>query len=85
MIITENQIWDKLNSVKPISIDAKWYGRVYSLELSHQLRFTIGERLGLLADKGWEVIKSLLKRYGYKPELIHATGLCHQKEAYDFC
>ena len=46
MIITENQIWDRFNTVKPISIDAKWYEEVYSLELSIQLRFAIGERLG---------------------------------------
>ena len=84
MIITENQIWDRFNTVKPISIDAKWYEKVYSLELSIQLRFTIGERLGLLADKGWEVTKSLIEKHGLQPELIHATGLCHQIEAYDF-
>ena len=83
MIITENQIWDRFNTVKPISIDAKWYEKVYSLELSIQLRFTIGERLGLLADKGWEVTKSLIEKNGLQPELIHATGLCHQREAYD--
>ena len=84
MIITENQIWDRFNTVKPISIDAKWYEKVYSLELSIQLRFIIGERLGLLADKGWEVTKSLIEKHGLQPELIHATGLCHQREAYDF-
>ena len=84
MIITEDQIWDRFNSVKPISIDAKWYEKVYSLELSIQLRFTIGERLGLLSDKGWQSIKSLIEKHGFQPELIHATGLCHQIEAYDF-
>jgi len=84
MIITEDEIWDRFNTVKPISIDAKWYERVYSLELSLQLRFTIGERLGLLADKGWHGIKSLIEKYGLQPELIHATGLCHQIEAFDF-
>ena len=84
MIITENQIWDRFNTVKPISIDAKWYEEVYSLELSIQLRFAIGERLGLLADKGWKVIKSLIEKHGFQPELIHAAGLCHQIEAYDF-
>ena len=84
MSITENQIWDRFNTVKPISIDANWYEKVYSLELSIQLRFTIGERLGLLADKGWEETKSLIEKYGLQPELIHATGLCHQIEAYHF-
>ncbi len=84
MIITEKEIWDRFNSVKPKLIEAEWYEEVYSLKLSIQLRFIIGERLGLLADKGWEVIKSLIKKYGYQPELIHATGLCHQKEAYNF-
>ena len=56
MIITENQIWDRFNTVKPISIDAKWYEKVYCLDLSIQLRFTIAERLGLFSDKGWERI-----------------------------
>ena len=82
MIITENQIWDRFNTVKPISIDAKWYEDIYSLELSIQLRLAIGERLGLLADKGWEATKSLIEKYGFQPELIHATGLCHQIGAY---
>tara|TARA_B100000214_G_scaffold355723_1_gene313755 strand:+ start:416 stop:1132 length:717 start_codon:yes stop_codon:yes gene_type:complete len=84
MIVTENQIWDKLNTVKPSLIEAKWFEEVYSLELSIQLRFTIGERLGILAAKGWEVTKSLIEKFGFQPELIHAAGLCHQKEAYDF-
>ena len=84
MNITEQEIWDRFNNIKPKLIEAKWYEEVYSLELSIELRFAIGERLGLLADKGWEVIKSLIKKYGYQPELIHATGLCHQKEAFDF-
>ena len=84
MIITEEEIWDRFNNVKPKSIEAEWYEEVYSLKLSIQLRFTIGERLGLLADKGWEAIKSLIKNYGLQPELIHAIGLCHQIEAYEF-
>ena len=84
MIITEDEIWDRFNTVKPISIDAKWYERVYSLELSIHLRFIISERLGLLADKGWDSIKSLIEKFGLQPELIHATGLCHQIEAFDF-
>ena len=84
MVITEQEIWDRVNTFKPKSIEAEWYEEVYSLKLSIQLRFIIGERLGLLADKGWKVIKSLIKKYGYQSELIHASGLCHQKEAYDF-
>ncbi len=84
MIITENQIWDRFNTVKPILIDSKWYEKVYSLELSIQLRFAIGERLGLLADKGWESTKYLIEKHGFQPELIHATGLSHQIEAYYF-
>ena len=83
MIITEEEIWDRFNNIKPKLIDAEWYEEVYSLKLSIQLRFTIGERLGLLADKGWEAIKSLIEKHGLQPELIHATGLCHQMEAYD--
>ena len=84
MIITEQEIWDRFNTAKPKLIEAEWYEEIYSIKLSIQLRFTIGERLGLLADKGWEVTKSLIEKHGLQPELIHATGLCHQREAYDF-
>ena len=84
MSIKEDQIWDVFNSNKPISIDARWLEQVYSLDLSIELRFTIGERLGLLANKGWNEIKILIDKHGSQPEFIHAAGLCHQIEACDF-
>ncbi len=84
MTFTETQIWDRFNANKPISIKANWLEEVYSLELSTELRWIIGERLGLLAKEGWNVIKVLINDYGNQPELIHAAGLCHQKESCDF-
>ena len=84
MTVTETQIWDRFNTNKPISIKATWLREVYSLDVSPELRWTIGERLGLLAKEGWDVIKVLIKDYGNQPELIHAAGLCHQKEACSF-
>lgn len=84
MIMTECQIWDAFNTKKPIYLDAKWLKNAYSLDLSIELRFTIGERLGLLGDKGWQGIKLLIDAYSPQPELIYAAGLCHQREAFDF-
>ena len=84
MTITEDQILDRLNSDKPILIESTWLESVYSLDLSIELRSIIGERLGLLADKGWEVTKGLINKHGCQPELIHAAGLCHQRGAYNF-
>ncbi len=84
MMITETQIWEKFNTNKPILIPANWLERVYSLDLSAELRWLIGERLGLLAKEGWDVIKALIDNYGNQPELIYAAGLCHQKEACSF-
>ena len=84
MTVTETQVWDRFNANKPVSIKATWLGEVYSLDVSTELRWTIGERLGLLAREGWNVIKVLINDYGNQPELIHAAGLCHQKEACSF-
>ena len=84
MTFTETQIWDRFNTNKPISIKANWLKEVYSLDVSTELRWTIGERLGLLANEGWNVIKVLINDYGNQPELIYAAGLCHQKEACNF-
>jgi len=83
MTINESEIWDRFNN-KSIPIDPKWLETIYSLNLSHELRYLICERLGLLADIGWQPIKKLLKSNGNQPELIYAAGLCHQKEARDF-
>tara|TARA_Y100001968_G_C19228806_1_gene653429 strand:+ start:39 stop:761 length:723 start_codon:yes stop_codon:yes gene_type:complete len=84
MTITEEQIWDVFNNKKPIAIEGKWLGEVYSLDISFELRCTIGERLGLLGEKGWEVIKFLIDKYGSQPELIKAAGLCHQPAAFNY-
>tara|TARA_Y100001968_G_C19160342_1_gene620505 strand:- start:45 stop:761 length:717 start_codon:yes stop_codon:yes gene_type:complete len=84
MTFTETQIWDRFNTNKPILITANWLEEVYSLDISTELRWIIGERLGLLAKQGWNVIKVLIHDYGNQPELIHAAGLCHQKESCDF-
>ena len=84
MTITEEQIWDVFNTKKPIAIDPKWLEEIYSLDISTKLRCTIGERLGLFGEKGWESIKFLIDKHGSQPELINAAGLCHHPAAFDF-
>ncbi len=84
MTVKETQIWERFNTNKPLLIKASWLKEVYSLDLPTELRWIIGERLGLLAKEGWNVIKVLINDYGNQPELIHAAGLCHQKEASNF-
>ena len=84
MGITETEIWERFNTQKSFLIECKWLEQIYSLNLSYELRSTIGERLGLSAEQGWKAINLLIKRHGSQPELINAAGLCHQTEARDF-
>ena len=84
MSITETEIWERFNTNKSSLIESKWLEQIYSLNLSYELRSTIGERLGLSAKQGWGAINLLIKKYGPQPELINAAGLCHQTEARDF-
>tara|TARA_B100000700_G_C14726825_1_gene706449 strand:- start:51 stop:767 length:717 start_codon:yes stop_codon:yes gene_type:complete len=82
MTITESEIWDRFNK-KSIPDCSEWLQTAYSLKLSQEVRDLIGERLGLLGNKGWTSIKILIKRNGPQPELINAAGLSHHKEARD--
>ena len=83
MTIPEFEIWDRFNN-KSIPICSEWLQTAYSLKLSKELRVLIAERLGLLGNKGWISIKTLIKRNGPQPELINAAGLSHHREARDF-
>ena len=84
MSITETQIWERLSTNKPFLIENEWLGEVYSLTISKELRYIIGERLGVSGSDGWGIINQLIKKHGPQYELIIAAGLCHQTEAKDF-
>ena len=83
MTIPESEIWNRFNN-KSIPISSEWLQTAYSLNLSQELRDLVGERLGLLGNKGRISIKILIKRNGPQPELINAAGLSHHPRARDF-
>ena len=84
MSFSESDLWKHLNDPRDKQTNAKWLGEVYSLALTKELREAIATQLGLLAQEGWSTLKSLSKKFGSQPELIHAAGICHQKEARDW-
>ncbi len=84
MDIDEDTIWEKLNNSGRKKLEGSWLRSIYTPSLSKDLRLVIAEKLGLLGKEGWENIQYLLNRDGTQPELVHATGLCHQPEAKDF-
>ncbi len=83
-VIDEATLWDRLSNARRIPLNPSWLGEVYSPSLSSELRFAVAERLGLLAETGWPIIRTLMKQHGIQAEFIHAAGLCHQPEAKDW-
>ena len=81
MSFDEAVIWDRLANSRKAPLEPDWLGEVYSPSLSIDLRRTLSEKLGMLADRGWPVIHQLLQRHGERPDLVMAAGLCHQIEA----
>ena len=77
----ESVLWEKLENSRRVPLEPFWLKNVYSPNLTIDLRKALSEKMGLLADRGWPVIKYLLQRYGDLPDLIMAAGLCHQIEA----
>ena len=84
MSCDEALLWEKLGNSRRTPLEPEWLGEIYSPSLSVELKQTIAERLGWLAERGWPVIQSLINQFGSEPELIHASGLCHQVEAKDW-
>ncbi len=84
MKVNEDAIWKQLNNQGKKKLKGAWLRSIYQTSLSNELRLVIAEKLGLLGKEGWENIKDLIRKYGAKPELIKATGLCHQPEAKEF-
>ena len=82
--IDEATLWDRLSNARRIPLNPSWLGEVYSPSLSGELRFAVAERLGMLAETGWPIIRTLINQHGIQPEFIHAAGLCHQPEAKDW-
>ena len=84
MSYQESLILDKINNSGKKSIEAEWLLQVYSPNLSIDLKNSLAERIGILSQEGWRLIKLLIKKYGVQAELIHAAGICHQPEARDW-
>ena len=82
--IDEATLWDRLTNARRIPLNPTWLGEIFSPSLSDELRFAVAERLGMLAETGWPIIRTLIQQHGIQPELIHAAGLCHQPEAKDW-
>lgn len=82
--IDEATLWDRLANARRIPLNPTWLGELFSPSLSDELRFAVAERLGMLAETGWPIIRTLIQQHGIQPELIHAAGLCHQPEAKDW-
>lgn len=82
--IDEATLWDRLANARQIPLNPTWLGEIFSPSLSDELRFAVAERLGMLAETGWPIIRTLIQQHGIQPELIHAAGLCHQPEAKDW-
>ncbi|MEJ6657740.1 MAG: HEAT repeat domain-containing protein [Synechococcus sp. ChSW.bin.154] len=79
--IDEASLWDRLANARRIPLNPSWLGEIFSPSLSDELRFAVAERLGMLAETGWPIIRTLIQQHGDRPEFIHAAGLCHQPEA----
>ena len=84
MPMDEAAIWERLAKARRTPLEPTWLGEVYSPSLSVDLRRSICEKLGMLADRGWPVIDQLLQHHGDLPDLVMAAGLCHQIEARDW-
>lgn len=82
--IDEATLWDRLANARRIPLNPTWLGEIFSPSLSDELRFAVAERLGMLAETGWPIIRTLIQQHGIQHELIHAAGLCHQPEAKDW-
>ena len=77
----ESDLWERLGNLRKVPLDPCWLENVYSPTLANDLRLALCEKMGMLADKGWPIIKRLLQCYGDMPDLVVAAGLCHQIEA----
>ncbi len=84
MIKNELLIWDALNNSKKSKLNASWLAETYSIDLTRDLRFAIGEQLGLMREQGWKYIHSLVDKVGAQPELINAARLSCQTDARDW-
>ncbi|WP_255476990.1 HEAT repeat domain-containing protein [Synechococcus sp. A15-60] len=79
--VNEAALWERLSQSRRAPLEPHWLGEVYSPSLSIDLRRALSEKLGMLADRGWPEIKSLINQHGALPDLVLAAGLCHQKDA----
>ncbi len=82
--MNESVLWERLSKSRRAPLEPEWLGEVYSPGLSVELRRTLCEKLGMLAEQGWSVIEQLIQCHGALPDLVMAAGLCHQPEARDW-
>ena len=71
MPMDEAAIWERLAKARRAPVEPTWLGEIYSPSLSSDLRRSICEKLGMLADRGWPVIDQLLQRHGDLPDWRH--------------
>ena len=81
MTKSEAELWEVLSQPRKARLEPSWLGEAYSASLPYEIRKVLCERLGILADESWPIIKQLINDYGAQPELIYAAGLCHQPAA----
>ena len=82
--MNEAVLWERLSKSRRAPLEPEWLGEVYSPSFSVELRRALCEKLGMLAGQGWLIIERLIQEHGALPELVMATGLCHQPEARDW-
>lgn len=83
--VHEAALWERLSqSSRRAPLDPQWLGEVYSPSLSDGLKRALGEKIGMLAEQGWPLIRELIHRHGSQDELILAAGLSHQPESRDW-
>lgn len=83
--VNEAALWERLSQAsRRAPLDPAWLGEVYSPSLSIELRRAVAEKIGMLAEQGWPVVRNLISQHGTQKELILAAGLSHQTEARDW-
>ena len=84
MSLDEVVLWEQLAKSRRAPLEPAWLGEVYSPSLSIDLRKALCEKLGMHAELGWPIILELVSTHGVQPDLVMASGLCHQNEARDW-
>ncbi len=79
--INENEILERLSSLRNKPVSKDWLIDNYSLKLPLELKILFTQHIGTLEKQGWEILKALIDLHGVQPEFIKAAGISHQDEA----